>query len=151
MNKLYTNKNQILNMPQTIELTDQELEKVDELVKEGLFSNRDQVIRASLENLLQLPKKEIINMEEARAEVNGYLTDHVGDILSSGTPLRVVVNSKYYYKVPVIGFYEGKFYTYGHIFVDCQTLEIDKSISDSPKKIHKTASELTGNNESPLL
>ncbi len=137
-------------MPQ-IELTEQELEKVDELVKGGLFSNRNKVIQAGLESLLQLSKEEIKNMEEARAEVNAYLTVYVGDILSSGTPLRTIVNSKEYYKVPVNGFFEGKFYTYGHIFVDCQTLEIDESVSDSPKKIHRTALELTGGNESPLL
>ncbi|MBI2547164.1 MAG: hypothetical protein HYW23_01820 [Candidatus Aenigmarchaeota archaeon] len=134
-----------------IELQEQDLEKVDELVKEGLFSNRNQVIRVSLERLLQFSKEEIRNMEEARAEVNAYLTDYVGDILSSGTPLHAVINSKDYYKVPVTGFYQGKFYTYGHIFVDCQSLEINESISDSPKKIHQTAKELTGNNESPLL
>ena len=92
-------------------------------------------------------------MEEARYVVNGYLTDYVGDILSSGTPVRVIVNSKEYYKVPVRGFFGEKYYTYGHIFVDCQTLKIDESISDSPKKIHKTALELTGGSEdeSPLL
>ena len=136
-----------------IELEEQDLEKVDNLVKEGLFPNRNRVIQAGLENLLQLSKEDIKNMEEARTEVNGYLTIHVGDILSSGTPLRTIVNSKEYYKVPVRGFFEGKFYTYGHIFVDCQTLKIDESVSDSPKKIHKTALELTGGSEdeSPIL
>jgi len=137
-------------MPQ-IELEEHELEKVDKLVKEGLFSNRDQVIQAGLENLLQLSKEEIKKMEESRAEVNAYLTDHVGDILSSGTPVHTIVNSKEYYKVPVIGFYEGNFYTYGHIFVDRQNLKIDEAVSDSPKELHLTASKLTGNNESPLL
>lgn len=136
-----------------IELEEQDLEKVDELVKEGLFSSRNLAIQAGLESLLQLTKEEIKNMEEARAEVNAYLTGYVGDILSSGTPIRAIVNSKEYYKVPIRGFFEGKFYTYGHIFVDCQDLKIDESISDSPKKIHKTALELTGGSEdeSPLL
>lgn len=137
-------------MPQ-IELEEKDLEKVDELVKEGLFSNRDKVIMAGLESLLQLSKEEIKKMEDAKSEVNAYLTDHVGDILSSGAPMHTVVNSKEYYRVPVTGVYEGKFYTYGHIFVDCQSLEIDEAVSDSPKKIHQTAARLTGNNESPLL
>jgi len=139
-------------MPQ-IKLEERDLERVDELVREGFFSNRNQVIRAGLESFLQLSKEEIKNMEEARAEVNAYLTERVGDILSSGTPLHVMIDSKDYYKVPVTGFYEGKFYTYGHIFVDCHTLQINESVSDSPKKIHKTALELTGGSEdeSPLL
>lgn len=136
-----------------IELEKQEWEKVDELIKEGLFSNRNQVIQTVLDNLLQLPKEEIKRMEEARAEVNGYLTSRVGDVLSSGTPLRTIINSKEYYKVPVRGFFDGKSYIYGYIFVDCHTLKIDESVSDTPKKIHKTAIELTGGSEdeSPLL
>ena len=137
-------------MPQ-IELSEQDLEKVDQLVKEGLFLNRNRVIQAGLENLLHLSKEDFKNMEEARSEVNAYLTGHVGDILSSGMPIRTIVNSKEFYKVPVRGFFDGKFYTYGYIFVDCQTLKIDEFISDSPQKIHKTAAKLTGNNESPLL
>jgi len=94
-------------MPQ-IELEEQDLEKMDELIKEGLFSNRKQVINASLENLLQLPKEEINRMEEARAEVNGYLTAYVGDILFSSFPTRAVVNDREYFKVPVKGRFENK-------------------------------------------
>ncbi len=134
-----------------IELEEQDLTRVDELVKEGLFSNRDRVIQAGLENLLQLSKEEIRNMEEARAEVNAYLTGYVGDILFAGFPTKTVINNREYFRVPIKGKYENKIYTYGHILVDCIALQVDVSVSDSPKKIHKTALELTGENESPLL
>lgn len=138
-------------MSQVIELPDKDLEKVDRLVKNGMFLNREHVIKTGLESLLQLSEEELEKMRQAQIKVNGYCDSYLGNMLGADIPVKVVVNGKEYFKVPVKGEYENKIYTYGHLFLNAETLTIDEQLSDSPKKIHKTTLELTGENESPLL
>ncbi len=138
-------------MSQLIEVGDKDLEKVDNLVKRGVFLSREHVVKAGLESLLELPEEEIEKMKLAQVKVSGYCDSHLGNMLGGGVPARVLVNGKEYFKVPVKGEYKSDIYTYGHLFVDADTFAIDERLSDSPKKIHSTALELTGENESPLL
>ncbi len=133
--------------------SEDDLKEIDRLVEKRLFSDREHLIKSGVRILLETSEDEIRRMEEAKAEVNGHLIIYVGDILFAGTPVKTSVNSKEYYKIPVNGKYEGRIYTYGHMFVDCKTLQIDASASDSPEQIHKTALQLTGGSENdiPLL
>ena len=134
---------QIINMAQ-IELTDQYVEKIDRLVKNGLFADREEAIKAGLETLLQLSEEDIKIIEKVQREVNSYCDIHLGNILGGGMPIRVAIKGKDYFRVPIKGEYEGKLYTYGHLFVDAESLAIDENLSDSREKIHKRAEQLTG-------
>ena len=136
-----------------IELEEQDLEKVDKLVNTGIFFNREQALKAGLEVLLDLSETELQKIKEIQKEVNSYCEIHLGSILYPGMPIRIFVDRKEYFKVPIKGIYEDKTYTYGHLFVDAETLIVDEQLSDSQKEIHKTAIELTGGTEddSPLL
>jgi len=139
-------------MPQ-IELEEQDLEKADKLVSTGVFFDRQQAVKAGLEVLLELSETELKKIKDVQKEVNSYCEIHLGSILYPGIPIRVALNGKDYFKVPIKGRYEDKVYTYGHLLVDAETLAVDEQLSDSPKQIHKTAIELTGGTEddSPLL
>ena len=138
-------------MSQTIELADQDLEKLDKLVKTGLFLDRQQVVKASLESLLQLPEEDIKKMKQVQAKINGYCDSHLGNMLGAGAPFKIAINDKEYFKVPIKGEYEGKVYTYGYLFVDAMTLTIDEQLSDSREKIHQTARELTSYDEIAVI
>lgn len=120
-------------------LPDEYLKEIDELIRKRIFKSREQVLRISLESLLELSEEEIKKMKEARAEVNSYLTGKVGDILSAGQAIKVIVNKKEYYKIPVRGIYNNKIYTYGYVYIDSNSMQIDDEISDPPQKIHKNA------------
>lgn len=130
-------------MPQ-IELGEKDLEKVDKLVKNGLFFNRQHAVKAGLESLLELSEGDLIKMKTAKREANSYCEIHLGNMLYAGMPIGAIVNDKEYFKVPVKGNYEGKTYTYGHLYVDSEMLTVDEQLSDSREKIHKTAEQLTG-------
>jgi len=120
-------------------LSEEHLREIDELIQKNIFKSREQVIRVSLESLLELSEEEIKKMKEARDEANAYLTAKVGDILSAGQPIKIIVNKKEYYRIPVRGVYDNKLHTYGYVYVDCDSMQTDEIISDSPQKIHKNA------------
>lgn len=127
-----------------IELEEQDLENIDEMIKTGMFADRKQAIKAGLESLLRFSKEDMEKMKKAQIEADSYCEIHLGSILYGGTPIKVVADSKEYFKIPVKGEYEGKTYTYGHLYVDVETLAVDEQLSDSREKIHKTAEQLTG-------
>jgi len=72
-----------------IELSEQDLEKVDKLVKNGLFINRNQVIMSGLESLSEISEDEVRKMKDAQAKVNSYLEINVGNLLSAGCQSRL--------------------------------------------------------------
>lgn len=109
-------------MPQ-IELSEQNLQKVDNLVKEGVFSNRNQVIRTSLESLLQLSTEEIKNMEKAKHNASMFLEIYMGDMLYVGMPVKVIIGGKELYKVPVKSASDKSLHFYLH--ADPNTLEVN--------------------------
>lgn len=134
-------------MPQNIPtvLSEKDVMEIDKLIEQGVFLNRSDAIRTGLRYLLEISKKELQDMEkikQVRAEVNEHLTIHVGDILSAGLPIKVVVEGKEFYRVPVRGVYNNIPHTYGYIFLDANTLELDKKLSDSPQQIHKNAEKI---------
>ena len=138
-------------MVQTIELEEQDLERVDKLVKIGMFSSRQQAVKVGLESLLQLSEEDLKKMREAQNKVNGYCDSHLGNMLGAGLPLKVVVDSKDYFKISIKGEYEDKVYTYGYLFVDAETLDVDEELSDSIEKIHETAKQLIGHDKNTIV
>lgn len=137
-------------MPQ-IELEEQDLEKVDRLLKTGMFLNRQQAVKAGLENLLELSVEDLKKMEQVQVKVNGYCDSHLGNMLGAGIPIKVIVNGREYFKVSVKGEYEGETYTYGYLYVDAEMLTVDEQLSDSREKIHETARQLTGYDENIIV
>lgn len=127
-----------------IELEEQDLENIDEMIKIGMFPDRKQAIKAGLESLLRFSKEDIEKMKKAQIEVNSYCEIHLGSILYAGAPIKVVADGREHFKIPVKGEYEGRTYTYGHLYVNVETLVVDEQLSDSREKIHKTAEQLTG-------
>lgn len=111
-------------MPQ-IELGEQDLQKLDELVKNGVSNSREGVIKVILETL---SLEEIKGMERAKHIVDMYLPIYEGDMLYPLTPLKAVVDGKEMYKVPVKS-YSDENYFHGYVYVDAQTMEIDINLS----------------------
>lgn len=136
-------------MPQ-IELEEHDLEKIDNFIKNGLFINRDQALRTSLESLTDLSEDEVKKMKTARANVNSYLEINVGNLLFAGAPIKVVVNGKELYRVAAKGSYKGMKYTLGHIYLDNNSLEIDKELSTPPEKISEKTDRIVKENESDV-
>ena len=137
-------------MPQ-IELEEQDLEKVERLLKTGIFLNSQQAVKAGLETLLELSDEDFEKMNQAQVKVNGYCDSKLGNMLGAGVPVKVVINGMEYFKVPVKGEYKDKIYTYGHLYVDVKTLAIDEQLSDSREKIHEVARRLIGHNENTIV
>ena len=134
-------------MPQ-IELSEQDLEKVDKLIKNGLFVDRSQVIMSGLENLSEISEDEVRKMKNAQAKVNSYLEVNVGNLLFAGVPIKVIVNGKELYRIATKGSYKGERYNLGYIYLDAHSLEIDKELSASPEKISEETDKIVKENES---
>lgn len=136
-------------MPQ-IELADQDLEKVDRLVRDGVFKSRESALKGILESLSE---DELKRVEEAKLNVDLYLMTYVGDMLYSTVPVKVIIiDGKDMYKIPVKSASDKTkevFYAY----VDTRTLEVDVNMSmglrslpemsqkelEERKKFHKIA------------
>jgi len=115
-------------MPQ-IELEERDLEKVDELVKEGLFSSRTDAIQSGLESLLQLTKEEIKNMGRAKDEADKFLEINMGNMLYPSTPMKLIINGRELYKVPVKTASPQNSADICYVYVDAQTMEVDIDLS----------------------
>lgn len=127
-------------MPQ-IDLSEQELEKVDKLVKEGLFSSRNQVIQTGLESLLQLSKEEIKRMEKVRHEVDMFLEISMGDMLYANMPAKVTIDGKEMYKVPVKSA-SDKTSHFFNLYVNPTTMEVDLNfLTDLRKSLPEMSDE----------
>lgn len=137
-------------MPQ-IELSEQELQKVDELIKNGVFIDRNQALRTGLESLSDLSNEEVKKMKNAQAKVNSYLEINVGNLLFAGAPIKVVVNGKELYRIAAKGSYKGKRYDLGYIYLDVNSLEIDKELSTSSEKVSEEADRIVKENEGEIL
>lgn len=134
-----------------IELEERDLEKVDKLVKSGIFFSTENAIKELIESLLEISETDLKKMRQAQIKVNGYCDSYLGNLLGAGIPLKVVVAGKEYFQVPVKGEYEGETYTYGHLFVAVETLTIDEQLSDSREKIHETVKQVTGYDEDIIV
>lgn len=137
-------------MPQ-IELSEQDLEKIDELVKNGVFIDRNQALRTSLESLSDLSNEEVKKMKRAQAKVNSYLEINIGNLLFAGVPIKVIVNEKELYRIVAKGSYKGERYNLGLIYLDVNSLEIDKELSTSVEKISEEADRIVKENEGEIL
>ena len=134
-----------------IELEERDLEKVNKLVKSGIFFSTENVIKELIESLLEISEDDLKKMRQAQIKVNGYCDSHLGNLLGAGIPLKVVATGKEYFQVPVKGEYEGRVHTYGHLFVDVETLTVDEMLSDSREKIHETVKQLTDYDEDTIV
>lgn len=148
-------------MPQTIELADKELEKVDSLVKEGLFSNRESAIKVILESL---SLDEIKRVERIKVEVNSFLEIHMGNMLYLDTPVKVVIDGKEMYKFPVKT-HADRTRHFFYLYADPHTMEINvnlltdlRSLPEMPyeeleeiKRVQAEASNYCKNNYSILV
>lgn len=128
-------------MPQTIELADQDLEKVDMLVKSGLFLNREQAVKAGLESLLQLSEEEIKKMERIKSRADMFLWSYRGDALYTLLPSKMVIDGKELYKLPVKNCNYEDSPIFGYVYVDAQTLEVDADLSTAFESLPETNEE----------
>ena len=127
-------------MPQ-IELEEQDLIKVDQLVKAGLFSNRNQAIRTSLENLLQLSNEDIKNMEKAKHEASMFLEIYMGNMLYPGAPAKIVINGKEMYKIPVKSVSNKIKSDIFYVYIDPHTMEVDVPLLIDLRSLPKMSKE----------
>jgi len=128
-------------MTQMIELPDKDLEKVDRLVKSGLFSNREDVVKAGLESLLQLSEEEIKRIEKAKSEADMFLWDYRGDALYSIAPSKVIIDGKELYKTPVKSSNYENSPIFGYVYLDAQTLEVDVDLSTGFESLHEMSDD----------
>lgn len=133
-----------------IELEEQDLEKVDKLVKNGLFINRNQALKTGLESLTELSEDEIKKMKIVRAKANSYLEINVGNLLFASAPIKVLINGRELYRVTAKGSHKGVRHTLGYIYLDANSLEIDKELSTHPEKISDEARKIVEENEGEL-
>ena len=124
-----------------IELPEQDLEKVDRLVKSGLFSNREDVVKAGLESLLQLSEEEIKRIEKAKSEADMFLWDYRGDALYSIAPSKVIIDGKELYKTPVKSSNYENSPIFGYVYLDAQTLEVDVDLSTGFESLHEMSDD----------
>lgn len=108
-----------------IEVSEQELQKVDELVRNGISDSRENAIKLILESL---SLEEIKRMEKAKHIVDMYLPIYEGDMLYPLIPTKLVIDGKEVYKVPVKS-YSDKNYFQGYVYVDAQIMEVDIDLS----------------------
>lgn len=109
-------------MPQ-IEVSEQELQKVDELVKNGVFQSRESAIKGILESL---SLGEIKRMEKAKEIADMYSMIFCGDMIPL-TPTKTFINGKELYKVPLRVASTNSIF--GYVYVDVQTMEVDTNLS----------------------
>lgn len=106
-----------------IEVGEHELQKVDELVKNGVSNSREDAIKLILETL---SLEEIKRMEKAKEIADRYSMIFCGDTIPL-TPTKTFVNGKELYKIPL------KIATtnsiFGYTFVNAKTMEIDIDLS----------------------
>ena len=107
-------------MPQ-IELSDQDIQKVDDLVKNGVFHSRENAIKTILESI---SFEELKRMESARHEVDMFLEISMGNMLYAGVPLKVIIDGRDMYKIPVKSV-SNKMLNFFYLYVDQNTLEVD--------------------------
>lgn len=137
-------------MPQ-IELEEQDLEKVGKLIKSGIFLSAENMIKELIRSLLELSEEDLEKMKQAQIKVNSYCDSYLGNLLGAGIPLKINLAGKEYFQVPVKGEYEGRIYTYGHLFVATETLTVDEQLSDSIEKIHETIKQLTSYDQAAIV
>ncbi len=138
-------------MSQTLELTDQDLERIDRLVRNGVFIDRYQVLRVSLESLTDLSEDEIKKIKTVRSKVNSFLETDIGNLLFAGTPIKIVVDGNELYRVAAKGNYKGKTRVLGHIYMNSNSLEINKELSTPAEKIFEEAERIVKENEGTVL
>ena len=121
-------------MPQ-IEVGEHELEKVDELVKNGVSNSREDAIKLILETL---SLEEIKGMEKAKEIADRYSIIFCGDMIPL-TPTKTFVNGKELYKIPL------KIATtnsiFGYTFVNAKTMEIDIDLSTGWESLPEMSDE----------
>lgn len=131
-------------MSQTIQalLSEQDIEEIDKLVKQGIFPNREYVIRTAVKILVSQQASEIENMRKGMSIVNDFLMDNVGDLPWADEPTIEVWNGIKVYRYPIRTEYNKKVYNLGYISLDAKKLEIIKEISESKEKIIEVAESI---------
>ncbi len=103
------------------------------------------------EILVELSEDEFKTVRTIQAKVNSYLEINVGNLLFAGVPLKTVVNGKELYSVAAKGSYKGLKYTLGHIYLNGNSLELDKELSTPPEKISEEVDRIVKENEGGIL
>lgn len=127
-------------MPQ-IEVSEQELQKVDELVKNGVFHSRESAVKGILESLSELSLDEIKRMEKAKQEADMFLMIYRGDMLYTLTPSKVIIGRKELYKLPVKSATYENSPIFGYVYVDPRTLQVDVDLSTGFEALPETSKE----------
>ena len=65
-------------------------------------------------------------------------------------PIKVIVGGKELYRIAVKGSHKGKRYNLGCIYLDVNSLEMDKELSASPEKISEETDKIVKENESEV-
>ena len=92
------------------------------------------------------------DLEKVKFEAGMYLEIHLGNMLYPGMPVRAVINGEEMYKVPIKSSSdETNSLIFGYLYIDTQTMKVDKTLSSSRDDIDKVAKETITQNESTLL
>ena len=123
-------------MPQ-IEVGEHELQKVDELVKNGVSNSREDAIKLILETL---SLEEIKRMEKAKQIASMYLETYEGILLYPITPLKMATEGRELYKIPVKSEADPNS-IFGYVYVDVHTMEVDIDFSTSLASLPNMSNE----------
>lgn len=123
-----------------IEVPEQDIQKIDELVNRGVFLDRENAIKIILESFSELSEDEIKRMEKAKQIADMYLETYAGILLYAITPLKIVMDGREVYKIPVKT-EAGPNSIFGYVYVDAQTMEIDIDLSTGLESLPSMSDE----------
>ncbi|MBI2543508.1 MAG: hypothetical protein HYW24_04980 [Candidatus Aenigmarchaeota archaeon] len=126
-------------MPQ-IELADRDLEKVDELVKNGIFHSRESAVKGILESISDLSLEEIKKMEKAKQKASMFLEIYMGILLHPITAMKTLIEGREMYKISVKSELD-QHSIFGYVYIDAQTLEVNIDLSIDWESLPETSNE----------
>lgn len=92
---------------------------------------------------VELVDQEIKIIEKAKFEASIYLEIYLGNMLYPANPLKVVVDGKEMYKIPIKSASDDSgSHIFGYLYMDPQTMEVNKNLSSSRDDIDKVAEEI---------
>ena len=94
-----------------------------------------------------VPEDEL-KMEKARHNADLYLEAYLGNMLYPSTPVKVLINGKEMYKVPIKSHNDNGLHTLGYLYLDSESLEVNKILSSGRDDIDKVTEEITKNESS---
>jgi Arc/MetJ-type ribon-helix-helix transcriptional regulator len=127
-----------------------DVKEIDRLVEKGIFLNRHEAIKTAIRVLIQL-RSEMENTIKGLSAVNSYLMDNFGDLPFADEPSIEEHKGLKVFKFPIKTMYKNKDYLLGHIFVDANSFEIIKEMSDSKEKLIDAAKKIVEHDDQGSL